>query len=299
MTEPARVIGFVASAPASIPSPTQSVWHLGPVPIRAYALCILVGIVVAIWLGERRYQARGGRAGAITDLSVWMVPFGVIGGRVYHVITSPEAYFGSGGRPLHAFAVWEGGLGIWGAVTLGALGAWIGARRAGLLLPPIADSIAPGIVLAQAIGRLGNWFNNELYGSATTLPWGLQVHQFDQAAGRALTGADGAPLLQPGLYHPTFLYELLWNLGVCLVLLWADRRWRFGHGRLFALYVLLYTCGRFWIELLRTDEAHHVLGLRLNVWTSVVVGSAALVHLLVTARRRGDREIVVERVRTG
>lgn len=291
--------GLFAGLPLEIPSPTAGVWWLGPIPIRGYAFSILAGIVVAVWWTQRRIVARGGTAGQVLDISAWAVPFGIVGGRIYHLITTPQPYFGPGGNPWNAFRIWEGGLGIWGAVTLGALGAWIGARRAGLLLPPIADSIAPGIVLAQAIGRLGNWFNNELYGSATTLPWGLQVHQFDQAAGRALTGADGAPLLQPGLYHPTFLYELLWNLGVCLVLLWADRRWRFGHGRLFALYVLLYTCGRFWIELLRTDEAHHVLGLRLNVWTSVVVGSAALVHLLVTARRRGDREIVVERVRTG
>ncbi|MFN8081231.1 MAG: prolipoprotein diacylglyceryl transferase [Kineosporiaceae bacterium] len=282
----------------SIPSPEQGVWHLGFFPIRAYAFCILIGIVVAIWLGERRWQARGGQPGLITDLSVWMVPFGVIGGRIYHVVTTWSAYFGPHGDPAKALRIWEGGLGIWGAVVLGGVGGWIGARRRKVPLPMVADAIAPGIVLAQGIGRLGNWFNNELYGSATTLPWGLQVHEWDQSAGRALVDAQGHARLLEGLYHPTFLYELLWDVGVCLVLLWIDRRRQIGHGRLFALYVALYTAGRFWIEMLRTDPATEVLGLRLNVWTSIVVFLGAVTYIVISARQRPGRESMVERAST-
>ncbi len=280
---------------ATIPSPEQAVWYIGPFPLRAYALFILTGIVVAIWLGERRWQARGGRPGVIMDVSAWMVPFGIIGGRIYHVVTSWPEYFGPGGDPARALRIWEGGLGIWGAVAFGALGAWIGARRCGVRLAPLGDSIAPGIVLAQAIGRLGNWFNNELYGRATDLPWGLKIHEWDTGLGRAVTDADGRAILLPGAYHPTFAYELLWNLAVCGVLLWADRRWRMGHGRVFALYVLLYTVGRFWIEMLRIDPAELVFGVRVNVWTSLLVGLGALAYLIISSRLRPGREAVVER----
>ncbi|HEY5031122.1 MAG TPA: prolipoprotein diacylglyceryl transferase family protein, partial [Actinomycetes bacterium] len=148
--------------PTFIPSPSQGVWQLGPFPLRAYALCIIGGIVFAVWLTERRYVARGGRPGTVADVAVWAVPFGIAGGRIYHVLTSWQPYFGAGGHPLDAFKIWEGGLGIWGAVLFGALGAWIGARRNGILLPPFADSLAPGLLVAQAMGRWGNWFNQEL-----------------------------------------------------------------------------------------------------------------------------------------
>ena len=173
--------------PASLPSPTQGVWQLGPLPVRAYALCILLGIVVAIWLGDRRWRARGGGPGTIGDIAAWAVPFGIVGGRLYHVLSSWQPYFGSGGHPVEALYIWQGGLGIWGAIALGGLGAYIGARRAGVLMPPLADALAPGIVLAQAIGRWGNWFNNELYGGHTNLPWKLQVHCLDINVGHATT----------------------------------------------------------------------------------------------------------------
>ncbi len=286
-------------APSLIPSPEQSVWYLGPFPVRAYALSILVGIGVAIWLSEKRWRARGGRPGVVMDISVWAIPFGIIGGRVYHVLTTWSEYFGPNGDPMRAFEIWKGGLGIWGAVALGFVGGLIGARRAGVKVAPLADAVAPGIVLAQGIGRIGNWFNNELYGRATDLPWGLQVHQFDQGAGQAVRDAAGNAVLLPGLYHPAFLYELLWNVLVAAVLIWADRRWQLGHGRVFALYVLLYTIGRFWIETLRVDPAEQVLGLRLNVWTAALVGLAALAFLVVSARRQPGRETVVERAATG
>ncbi len=267
---------------ASIPSPSRGVWHLGPLPIRAYALCIILGVVVAVWLGERRWVARGGQRGEVTDLAVWMVPFGVLGGRIYHVITSPQAYFGRGGHPIRALYIWEGGLGIWGAVLLGGVGAWIGCRRRGIPLPPFADAIAPGIVIAQAIGRFGNYANQELYGRATDLPWALQIDPAHRPA-----GSPDQPT-----YHPTFLYESLWNLGVAALVIWADRRFRLGHGRAFALYVGAYTVGRGWIEALRVDPANRLLGLRLNEWTSLVVLIGAATYLVLSARLRPGREDV-------
>jgi prolipoprotein diacylglyceryl transferase len=266
--------------PFSIPSPTEGVWHLGPLPLRAYALCIIAGIVLAVWLGERRWVARGGRHGDVTEIATWMVPFGVIGGRIYHVITSPDAYFGDGGTPLHALYIWNGGLGIWGAIALGGVGAWIGCRRRGIPLPAFADALAPGIVLAQAVGRLGNYFNQELFGKPTDLPWALAIdvaHRPEGYAGQAT-------------YHPTFLYELLWNVGVAALVVWADRRFRLGHGRAFALYVAAYTVGRGWIEALRIDPAHTFLGLRLNDWTSLLVLLGAVSYIVVSARLRPGRE---------
>jgi prolipoprotein diacylglyceryl transferase len=176
--------------------------------------------------------------------------------------------------------IWDGGLGIWGAVALGALGAWIGAQRLGVPLPPVADAIAPGIALAQAIGRWGNWFNQELFGGPTDLPWGLAIDPANRPAGFA----------DVATFHPTFLYESLWLVGVALVVIWADRRFGMGHGRAFALYVTLYCLGRVWIEYLRVDPANTILGLRLNVWTAVLVGVGALVYLVLSARRRPGRE---------
>ncbi len=265
---------------ASIPSPGQGVWHLGPFPIRAYALCIIAGILAAIWVGERRWVARGGRPGTVGDVAIWAVPFGIIGGRVYHVITDPELYFTKGANPVAALYIWQGGLGIWGAIALGAVGAWIGCRRAGIRLPPFADALAPGIVLAQAIGRWGNWFNQELFGKPTTLPWGLYIDPAHRPVGYE----------QFATYHPTFLYESLWDIGVALLVIWADRRFRLGHGRAFALYVMAYTVGRGWIEYLRIDHANHVLGLRLNDWTSLGVFLAALMFFVLSARLRPGRE---------
>ncbi|MGN9775694.1 prolipoprotein diacylglyceryl transferase [Micromonospora sp. H33] len=276
---------------AALPSPTTAVWQVGPVPIRAYALCIIVGIVVACWVTERRLRQRGVAPGAVLDIAVWAVPAGIIGARIYHVVTSPEKYFGTGGDPLKAFAIWEGGLGIWGAVAGGAVGAWIAARQLGIPFTVVADAVAPGLPLAQAIGRLGNWFNNELYGGRTTLPWGLEIHRMDpDNPGQALRDDAGRPILEEGLYHPTFAYELLWNLGVAALVLVLDRRLKLGRGRAFALYVMGYTAGRFWIELMRTDEANTILGVRLNVWTAAVVFLGALIYFL---RVRGPREYLV------
>ena len=266
---------------ASIPSPARGVWHLGPLPLRAYALAIILGIVVATWLTMRRWKERGGDPDQVLDIVMWAVPFGIVGGRIYHVISSPDAYWGPGGDPVSALYIWNGGLGIWGAIALGAVGAYIGCRRAGVSFAVFADAVAPGLLVAQAIGRLGNWFNQELFGAVTTLPWGLEIDP-------AISGYPAGTL-----FHPTFLYELLWNLGAAALLLWLDRRFRLGHGRVFWLYVVTYTLGRVWIEMLRIDDAELVLGLRLNVWTSLATLLLGAVAFAVVSRRHPVRETSV------
>lgn len=259
----------------SLPSPAQGVWHLGPLPLRAYALCIIAGIVVAVWLAERRLVSRGGRPGAVSDIALWAVPFGIVGGRLYHVITDPELYFAAGKNPWDAFAVWHGGLGIWGAILLGGLGAWIGARRSNIQFPELAWALAPAIPLAQAIGRWGNWFNQELFGKPTDLPWALRIAPQHRPNGHEnLT-----------TFHPTFLYESLWDFGLAGLIIWAGCRFRLSGPRLFALYVMGYTLGRGWIEYLRIDTVNHVLGLRLNVWTSIIVFTAAAAYFVLTRQR--------------
>jgi prolipoprotein diacylglyceryl transferase len=267
---------LVTTVLAYIPSPPQAVWYVGPIPIRAYALCIITGIAVAIWWTRRRWIARGGGPDDVLDIAMWAVPFGIVGGRLYHVITDPEFYFTPGQQPIRALYIWDGGLGIWGAVALGAVGAWIGCRRRGIRLAEFADAMAPGLVVAQAIGRWGNWFNQELYGGPTTLPWALEI----DPAHRPPDTPD------IGLYHPTFLYESLWDIAVAVLLVWAGKRWLLDNGRLFALYVAAYTVGRGWIEALRVDHANHFLGLRLNDWTSLLFLAAAVAYLLL---RRGSR----------
>ncbi|MER6265679.1 prolipoprotein diacylglyceryl transferase [Streptomyces sp900105755] len=266
---------------AYIPSPSRGVIHLGPIPLRGYAFCIIIGVFVAVWLGNKRWLARGGRAGTVADIAVWAVPFGLVGGRLYHVITDYELYFSAGRDWVDAFKVWQGGLGIWGAIALGAVGAWIGCRRRGIPLPAYADAIAPGIAFAQAIGRWGNWFNQELYGRETHLPWALHI-----------TSSEGGRV--PGYYHPTFLYESLWCIGVGFLVIWADRRFKLGHGRAFALYVAAYCVGRGWIEYMRVDDAHHILGLRLNDWTAMIVFLLAVLYIVVSAKKRPGREAVIE-----
>lgn len=272
---------------ANIPSPPQGVWHIGPVPIRAYALCIMVGIVVAMWIGVRRYEARGGDPDTVWDAAIVAIPAGIIGGRLYHVVTDHQKYFGEGKNPWQAFNISAGGLGIWGAVALGALAVWALMRHKGLPFAPLADALAPGVILAQGIGRLGNWFNQELYGAPTNVPWALDIYQRVDEAGRyaPLTGRSTGEVIAS--VHPTFLYELVWNVAVFALLIWADRRFRLGRGRVLWLYVAGYTFGRFFIELMRADEATLILGLRVNTWVSGILFIVAVAMFL---RTRGPRE---------
>ncbi len=266
----------------AIPSPSDGVWNLGPVPIRGYALCIILGIVAAIWIGEKRWIARGGRSGEVSDLAVWAVPFGLVGGRLYHVITDYQLYFGEGENPITALYIWRGGLGIWGGILMGAVGVAIGAKVKGIKLPPLFDALAPGVLVAQAIGRWGNWFNQELFGKPTDLPWALEIDAAFRPEG----------YFQYETFHPAFLYEFVWNLAAFVLVIWLDRRFRLGHGRVLALYVMAYTAGRAWIEMLRIDDVQmqDVLGLRLNVWTSIVLFVAAAAYFVVSARLRPGRE---------
>lgn len=276
---PGGADGLRAGLPTVIPSPSQSVWYLGPFPLRAYALAILAGVFLAVWITVRRYRRLGGNPDTVIDVALVAVPAGIIGARLYHVVTSPEAYVGPQGNLALIPQIWRGGLGIWGGVAFGTLAAVWWLRRAGLRVAPFADSVAPALLVAQAVGRLGNWFNQELFGGPTTLPWGLQIDADHLPAGYA-----------PGtVFHPTFLYELVWNVVGAAFLVWLGRRLaaRDGAvgGRLMWAYLMVYTAGRAWIEALRIDDAQLIAGLRLNVWTSLVVFVIGLVGFLLTSRR--------------
>ena len=267
-------------APASIPSPSQGVWHLGPLPLRAYAICILIGIFAGYWLGRKRWVARGGSAEVLADVIMWAVPFGLVGARIYHVITDAELYFGEGKHPIDALKIWHGGLGIWGAVAFGALGAWIACRRHKVPFLAVADAMAPGIALAQVVGRFGNYFNQELFGKPTNAPWGLEIDPAHRPDG----------FQDFATFHPTFLYEAVWNLGVIALVILVDRRYKLGHGRAFALYVAGYTAGRAWIENLRIDTVNEFAGLRLNVWTSIVLFIVAVAYFVYASRTKPGQE---------
>jgi len=267
----------------SIPSPSTGVIYLGPLPLRAYSLFIILGIFVAIWLGNKRWIAKGGKPGQVSDVAIFAVPFGIIGGRIYHVATDWEKYFGSGQNWIDALKIWNGGLGIWGAILFGGVGAWIGCKYYKIYLPPFADAIAPGIIFAQAIGRLGNYFNQELFGKPTDLAWGLEIAEKFRPQGFESFAT----------FHPTFLYEIIWNVLIGFGLIYLDRKYKIGHGRLFALYVSLYSLGRLFIENLRIDEARLVLGFRFNVFTSLVVIVGGLIYFVISNRSKPgiDKEL--------
>ena len=276
------------SLPLSIPSPSSSVWHVGAFPLRAYALCIIAGIAVAMVIGNRRWRARGGTADGLESVLVLAIPAGIIGARLWHVATDYELYVGPGRHLVDALKIWNGGLGVWGAVAGGALGAYVIARRRGIVFPALLDAVAPAILVAQAIGRLGNWFNQELFGRPTTLPWALEIAPQFRPSGYG----------QYATFHPTFLYELLWDLAVAAVLVVLDRRFQLGHGKVFALYVMLYSVGRFWIEALRIDTVNTIGGFRLNNYTALIAFVVALLWLAWLVRHRPGREDVVERPST-
>jgi prolipoprotein diacylglyceryl transferase len=258
--------------PLSLPSPDSNILELGPISVRYYALSIILGVVIAVMFGSRRAQAMGAPKSLVSDVAVIAVPAGVIGGRIYHVVTSPDEYFGSGGDPLSALYIWEGGLGIWGAIGLGGIGAWVAFRylkrrgEVGISFAQFADAIAPGILFAQAIGRFGNWFNQELFGRPSDLPWALEI----DARYRPFEYG------QFETFHPTFLYEAIWSTIVALLLIRLTTRLSSNPGRIFSLYVALYSFGRLLIEQLRIDEANEIFGFRLNTWTAVIAIVLAL-----------------------
>jgi prolipoprotein diacylglyceryl transferase len=267
----------------SIPTPTNSVIGIGPLTVHYYALCIIAGVAIAIWLGNKRYRAFANNSeqsiGVVADIAIYAVPAGIIGGRIYHVITSPAQYFGEYGHPVDALKIYEGGLGIWGAISLGALAAWFGYRKRAkdLELPSfrlLLDALAPGILIAQAIGRIGNWFNGELFGRPFSGPWALEIPLTKRPIG----------YLKYETFHPTFLYEAIWCLLVAAFLIWLTPKLRAGQG--FAIYAALYCIGRFGIESLRIDEANKIFGLRINLWTALIVGLSASALAIRFARRK-------------
>lgn len=267
---------------ASIPSPPVNSFQVGPLTIYYYALIIMAGIVIATLISNYRLTRRGAEPWIIIDILLLAVPLAIIGARIFHVVTHPGFYFGEGRDIWAIFRVWEGGIAIYGALIGGAIGAWLGCRWTGIRFWTFADVIAPGLLLAQALGRLGNWFNQELYGLPTDLPWGLEIEP-DNAA-----FPPGLP--EDTLFHPTFLYELIWNLIGVAVLLWAGRKFRLQWGRLFGLYLVWYSAGRVVWESIRIDPSEVFFGLRTNVWSAIFGIIVGLVILIVQRRRHTGGE---------
>ena len=250
--------------------------------INAYAVFILLGIAAAVWLTNRRLVERGGEPWVVLDIALWAVPFGILGGRLYHVATHPADYFYPGADLLRIFYVWEGGLAIFGAISLGAVGAWLGARSAGIRFSSFADALAPGLLLAQGIGRMGNYFNQELFGAPTSLPWGLAIDRPNPAIPLGLP--------EDTLFHPTFLYEMTWNVLGAFVLIAVGRKFVLQWGQLFGVYLMWYGLGRAFLETLRLDPAELLLGVRVNVWGAVFAILLGLLILFVQANRHPGKE---------
>jgi prolipoprotein diacylglyceryl transferase len=273
----------VVSFPLSIPSPEWSFFDLGPFRIHAYAICILIGIFLATAVTSRRLTKRGGEPGVVLDIILWAVPLGIVGARIFHVLTHPDDYFGAGKNLLEVFAVWNGGIAIFGALLGGAVGAYIGCRRAGIRFWSFADALAPAMLLAQAMGRLGNWFNHELFGLPTTLPWGLEIETSNAAFPVGLPAGT--------LFHPTFLYEIIWNLVGIVVLLMLERKFRLRWGSAFGVYLIWYGVGRSVFESIRVDPSEIFLGLRTNVWAALLAVAVGLIIILVQSRRHTGMEL--------
>jgi prolipoprotein diacylglyceryl transferase len=269
----------------AIPSPDVSFIELGPVRIHFYALFILAGIILALVLTESRLRSRGAESGVALDISLWAIPLGILGGRFFHVVTHPNDYFFPGADLLAVFRIWEGGLAIYGALVFGALGAAIGARAAGIKFTSYLDAVAPGVLLAQAIGRWGNYFNSELFGTPTDLPWGLQIDSNNPAY--------PAGLPEGVLFHPTFLYESIWSLAGVALLLAADQRFNLRWAKMFGLYIVYYSVGRVWIEAIRIDPSEIILGLRVNIWSAIAGIALGLAIIVLQSRRHPGLEDTV------
>jgi prolipoprotein diacylglyceryl transferase len=264
---------------ASLPSPPSNGIHIGPLFIHAYGLAYVLGVVAAIAITTRRWEAQGGSRELVREVALWGFPAGLIGGRLYFLATSwdqvPPHWWG----PL---AIWRGGLGIWGGIALGTLGGLFVLRRRGADIPRFLDAAAPGLLVAQAIGRVGNYFNQELFGKPTGLPWGLHIDAPHRPAG----------YLNYGTFQPTFLYELMWNLALAAALVWLGRRRQVRAPGVFALYVAGYSAFRIFEELLRVDPAKHLLGLRLNFFVASTLAAAGLIWFVRSQTgSRGTRRV--------
>ncbi len=269
----------------SIPSPDVSYIELGPLRIHFYAMFILAGIILALILTESRLRSRGAESGIALDISLWAIPLGILGGRFFHVVTHPNDYFFPGADLLAVFRIWEGGLAIYGALIFGAVGAAIGARAAGIKFTSYLDAVAPGVLLAQAVGRWGNYFNNELFGTPTDLPWGLEISSSNPAY--------PAGLPEGVLFHPTFLYESIWSLAGVALLLAADQKFNLRWGKMMGLYLVYYSIGRVWIEAIRIDPSEILLGLRVNIWSAIAGITLGLAIIMIQAKRHPGLEDTV------
>ncbi len=283
------MVATLSSWYAGIPSPGPE-WQQIPIDIfglhwriQTYAICILIGIIVAAIWTSRRLTKRGAEPGVVLDILLWAVPLGIIGARLYHVVTHPNDYFYEGANPWAVLYIWEGGNAIFGSLIGGAVGAWIGCRWTGLRFWTFADALAPALLLAQAIGRLGNWFNQELFGLPTSLPWGLEIDPTNKAI------PVGLP--EDTLFQPLFLYEIIWNVIGVIVIVWLERKFRLQWGKVFALYLIWYGLGRSYLESIRIDPSEFsFLGIPTNVWAAFVAVVLGVVIFIVQSRRHTGLE---------
>ncbi|MDH6536689.1 prolipoprotein diacylglyceryl transferase [Aurantimicrobium minutum] len=269
----------------SIPSPSIQYFDLGPLRIHIYALCILLGIALATWITDARLSKRGAERGVVLDIILWAVPLGIIGARFYHVFTHPADYFYEGADLMKVFYIWEGGNAIFGSLLGGAVGAWIGCKQTGIRFWSFADALAPAMLIAQASGRLGNYFNHELFGQPTTLPWGLEIESTNPAFPAGLP--DGT------LFHPMFLYEILWNLLGAFVIIVLERKLYLRWGKAFGVYLIWYGIGRSVFETYRLDSSETFLSIRTNVWAALLAIVVGVLIILIQNRRHPGKELSV------
>jgi prolipoprotein diacylglyceryl transferase len=269
----------------SIPSPSIQYFDLGPLRIHIYALCILLGIALATWITDTRLSRRGAERGVVLDIILWAVPLGIIGARFYHVFTHPADYFFDGADLMRVFYIWEGGNAIFGSLLGGAVGAWIGCKQTGIRFWSFADALAPAMLIAQATGRLGNYFNHELFGQPTTLPWGLEIESTNPAFPAGLP--DGT------LFHPMFLYEILWNLLGAVIIIALERKIYLRWGKTFGVYLIWYGIGRSVFETYRMDSSETFLSIRTNVWAALLAILVGVLIIVIQNRRHPGKELSV------
>jgi prolipoprotein diacylglyceryl transferase len=269
----------------SIPSPSIQYFDLGPLRIHIYALCILLGIALATWITDTRLSRRGAERGVVLDIILWAVPLGIIGARFYHVFTHPADYFYDGADLMRVFYIWEGGNAIFGSLLGGAVGAWIGCKQTGIRFWSFADALAPAMLIAQATGRLGNYFNHELFGQPTTLPWGLEIESTNPAFPAGLP--DGT------LFHPMFLYEILWNLLGAVIIIALERKIYLRWGKAFGVYLIWYGIGRSVFETYRLDSSETFLSIRTNVWAALLAILIGVLIIVIQNRRHPGKELSV------